>query len=726
MASPPPTAATGSRPECVKVAVRCRPLSDREPPPGDPPVRGAVLCDPAAATVTVLSPAPPKASASGAAEAPKLFTFDAVFGAASTQSELYDSCARSIVDGVLDGFNGTVMAYGQTGTGKTFAMEGDPTDEEKKGIAPRAFDHIFARIASSPAGSRYLVRASYLEIYNEDIRDLLQPKQQNKLEIREVRPRDAQPKDDARPEVYVRGLTSVVVKDAVEIAKLAAIGAKNRAVAGTAMNERSSRSHCIFTVTVERSESASGSGEPQESADQVIRVGKLHLVDLAGSERQDKTHATGDRLREANKINLSLSVLGNVIAALVEGGRAGHVPYRDSKLTRLLQDSLGGNSRTLMLATVGPSPMNLEETLSTLRYANRAKNIRNRPHVNQDPKDALIREFQEEIQRLKMQLEAVESGQAPIGEDGGHAHPAAAGEPGDVPASDFAGRQAEIDASRAAVMQSTTKTQDEKDALLRELDARARELDAERAERGALAEKLRDMEAKLLVGGVSILDRHQEQQQQLARHTAELEERKMRERQMRRELEERAEQTIQIEGSYASLQEEAAAKTKKLKQLWAVLTRQKQEIRNVQELFSREREDLLEVVRSLARELKLKMLVLDACMPEEELSFLEQNAVWREDLGVWTFKGIDLGDQSSSKRGSSKTASGSGRTNRRNASPESQSPSKAEKETPEPPQAEQQDGGYEKLFENVYLSAAKLTKGEASSAQNPRQLTATA
>lgn len=730
-----PATPLGSHSESVKVVVRCRPLSEKEAQTADPR-RGAVTCDPASVTVTVTpaSPSSPtRVSASGAVEQPKVFTFDSVFGPATTQAELYNATARTIVDGVLEGYNGTIVAYGQTGTGKTFSMEGQREPPELRGIIPQSFEHIFATIAESSATTKYLIRASYLEVYNEDIRDLLNPKTQARLEIREQKPKDGSARpatgDDGPPPVYVKDLTSIVIKNIQEMEKLMAIGNKNRSIASTAMNDRSSRSHCIFTITIERSELPKSSEDDQTApAQEIIRVGKLHLVDLAGSERQDKTHATGDRLKEANKINLSLSVLGNVISALVEGGRNGHVPYRDSKLTRLLQDSLGGNSRTVMLATVGPHHSSLDETLSTLRYANRAKNIQNKPHINQDPKDALIREFQEEIRRLKKQLEdaavgvvsevdgSVSDGSATATDGNGMTNPVSSH--GDQ---DFVERLADIDASRAAVMQSTTKTQDEKDALLRALDEKARELDAERLARSALAEKLHEMEGKLLVGGVSILDKHQEQQQQLARHSAELEERKTRERQMRRELEERAEQTVQLEGSYASLQDEAAAKTKKLKQLWAVLTRQKQEIRNVQELFSREREDLLEVVRSLARELKLKMLVLDACMPEEELTFLEQNAVWREDLGVWTFKGIDLGEQGTAKRTSSRSKEGSRRVSSsdQNASGRSSANTTAAPATV--PEEGHETEPYARIFDNVYLSTANVAKErqESKEAQQP-------
>merc|ERR1712165_468707 len=179
--------------------------------------------------------------------------------------------------------------------------------------------------------------------------------------------------------------------------KLMTVGNKNRSVGSTDMNEQSSRSHAIFTVTIECSEKG-------PDGKQHVRVGKLHLVDLAGSERQSKTGATGQRLKEATKINLSLSTLGNVISALVDG-KSSHVPYRNSKLTRLLQDSLGGNSKTLMFANIGPAEYNYDETLSTLRYANRAKNIKNNAKINEDPKDTLMKKYQQEIEELRKLLE---------------------------------------------------------------------------------------------------------------------------------------------------------------------------------------------------------------------------------------------------------------------------------------------------------------------------------
>lgn len=212
--------------------------------------------------------------------------------------------------------------------------------------------------------------------------------------------------------VIVQGLSTHPVHNIQECEKLLKIGSKNRIVGSTLMNQNSSRSHSIFTINVEQMNHDSCLNQlecPNNDKTQHIKRGKLNLVDLAGSERQAKTGATGDRLKEATKINLSLSALGNVISALVDG-KSKHIPYRDSKLTRLLQDSLGGNTKTLMIACVSPADNNYDETLSTLRYANRAKNICNKPTINEDPKEAMLRKYQEEIQRLKEMLSTNVSG----------------------------------------------------------------------------------------------------------------------------------------------------------------------------------------------------------------------------------------------------------------------------------------------------------------------------
>ncbi|KAM6216943.1 kinesin-like protein KIF17 [Rhynchocyon petersi] len=358
--------------ESVKVVVRCRPMNQRERDLNCQPV---VTVDSARGQCFIQNP--------GATdEPPKQFTFDGAYYMHHFTEQIYNEIAYPLVEGVTEGYNGTIFAYGQTGSGKSFTMQGLPEPSSQRGIIPRAFEHIFESVQCAE-NTKFLVRASYLEIYNEDVRDLLGADTKQKLELKE------------HPEkgVYVKGLSMHTVHSVAQCERIMETGWKNRSVGYTLMNKDSSRSHSIFTISIEIY-------AVDERGKDHLRAGKLNLVDLAGSERQSKTGATGERLKEATKINLSLSALGNVISALVDG-RCKHIPYRDSKLTRLLQDSLGGNTKTLMVACLSPADNNYDESLSTLRYANRAKNIKNQPHINEDPKDALLREYQEEIKRLK-------------------------------------------------------------------------------------------------------------------------------------------------------------------------------------------------------------------------------------------------------------------------------------------------------------------------------------
>ena len=270
-------------------------------------------------------------------------------------------------------------------------MVGDYGKEDSKGIIPKAFSHIFGYIDSKDDDTKFLVRCSYLEIYNEGILDLLGNDHTAKHDV----------KEDPDKGIYVQNLTNIIVKSVPEIEQIMKAGNKHRKTGQTAMNDQSSRSHSIFTIYIETAVTTDG--------DQKIRAGKLNLVDLAGSERQSKTNAKGARLKEAQKINLSLSALGNVISALVDG-KSKHIPYRDSKLTRLLQDSLGGNTKTVMIAAVSPADYNYDESLSTLRYASRAKMIKNKPKINEDPKDALLKEYENEIKQLRAALAELQKG----------------------------------------------------------------------------------------------------------------------------------------------------------------------------------------------------------------------------------------------------------------------------------------------------------------------------
>ncbi|KAL9715167.1 hypothetical protein Ac2012v2_001828 [Leucoagaricus gongylophorus] len=288
------------------------------------------------------------------------FTFDRVFPMGTKQHEIFEYGVKDIVKDVLDGYNGTVFAYGQTGSGKTFTMMGADIDsDDLKGIVPRITEQIFRSIVESDPHLEYLVKVSYMEIYLEKIRDLLSPQNDN-LQVHEEKSRG----------VYVKGLSDYYVSSAREVYEIMRTGGAARVVTSTNMNAESSRSHSIFLITIQQRNTETGAQ----------KTGNLYLVDLAGSEKVGKTGASGQTLEEAKKINKSLSALGMVINALTE--KAKHIPYRDSKLTRILQESLGGNSRTTLIINCSPSSYNEAETLSTLRFGIRAKSIKNSARVN--------------------------------------------------------------------------------------------------------------------------------------------------------------------------------------------------------------------------------------------------------------------------------------------------------------------------------------------------------
>uniref|UniRef100_A0A672GCR1 Kinesin-like protein n=1 Tax=Salarias fasciatus TaxID=181472 RepID=A0A672GCR1_SALFA len=581
----------------VKVVVRCRPLNQKEKTMGH---KQAVVVDEIRGTITVNKLETPQ-------EPPKTFTFDTVFGPDSKQLDVYNLTARPIIDSVLEGYNGTIFAYGQTGTGKTFTMEGVRAVPELRGIIPNSFAHIFGHIAKAEGDTRFLVRVSYLEIYNEEVRDLLGKDQMQRLEVKE------------RPDVgvYIKDLSGYVVNNADDMDRIMTLGHKNRSVGATNMNEHSSRSHAIFTITIECSEKG-------VDGNQHVRMGKLHLVDLAGSERQGKTGATGQRLKEATKINLSLSTLGNVISALVDG-KSTHVPYRNSKLTRLLQDSLGGNSKTMMCANIGPADYNYDETISTLRYANRAKNIKNKARINEDPKDT----------------DACGSEEMEEGDDEG-------GEPGEVrrrrrgrkkvSPDKMVEMQAKIEEERKALEAKLDMEEEERNKARAELEKREKDLLKAQQEHHLLLEKLSALEKKVIVGGVDLLAKAEEQEKLLEESNNELEERRRRAEQLRKELEEKEQERLDIEEKYTSLQEEAQGKTKKLKKVWTMLMAAKSEMADLQQEHHREIEGLLENIRQLSRELRLQMLIIDNFIPQEYQEMIENYVHWNEDIGEWQLK----------------------------------------------------------------------------------------
>ncbi|VVA20799.1 PREDICTED: kinesin [Prunus dulcis] len=374
----------------VQVLVRCRPLSEDEMRVHTPVV---ISCHESRREVSAIQNIANK-------QIDRTFAFDKVFGPASQQKELYDQAVSPIVNEVLEGYNCTIFAYGQTGTGKTYTMEGGARKKNGEfpsdaGVIPRAVKQIFDILEAQVA--EYSMKVTFLELYNEEISDLLAPDESTKF-IDDKSKKPIALMEDGKGGVFVRGLEEEIVCTANEIYKILEKGSAKRRTAETLLNKQSSRSHSIFSITIHIKECT-------PEGEEMIKCGKLNLVDLAGSENISRSGAREGRAREAGEINKSLLTLGRVINALVE--HSGHVPYRDSKLTRLLRDSLGGKTKTCIIATVSPSIHCLEETLSTLDYAHRAKNIKNKPEVNQKMmKSALIKDLYSEIDRLKQEVYA--------------------------------------------------------------------------------------------------------------------------------------------------------------------------------------------------------------------------------------------------------------------------------------------------------------------------------
>ncbi|XP_069578137.1 kinesin-like protein KIF16B isoform X2 [Brachyistius frenatus] len=384
----------------VRVAVRVRPMDRREK---DLTAKCIIQMEGTKTSITNLK-LPDGVAGEVMRDRTKTFTYDFSYDSADckrstfvSQEKVFKDLGCDVLKAAFEGYNACVFAYGQTGSGKSYTMMGNPGDA---GLIPRICEGLFSRISDATRWdvASFRTEVSYLEIYNERVRDLLRRKstQTYNLRVRE------HPKEGP----YVEDLSKHLVQNYSDVEELMEAGNINRTTASTGMNDVSSRSHAIFTINF--TQAKFDAEMPSET------ISKIHLVDLAGSERADATGATGVRLKEGGNINKSLVTLGNVISALADMTQDGvntnlkkksvFVPYRDSVLTWLLKDSLGGNSKTIMIATVSPADVNYGETLSTLRYANRAKNIINKPTINEDGNVRLIRELRAEIARLKALL----------------------------------------------------------------------------------------------------------------------------------------------------------------------------------------------------------------------------------------------------------------------------------------------------------------------------------
>ncbi|KZV84431.1 kinesin 2 [Exidia glandulosa HHB12029] len=408
--APPPHVRSqiGSEPEHnIQVVVRCRRRSDREILEGSP----IVVSSAGARSTEITVQTEPPTSSFGLVQLPptRTYPFDTVFGPEADQSMVYQEVVAPMLEEVVGGYNCTIFAYGQTGTGKTHTMQGDlkPTalglPSPAAGMIPRVLNKLFVQL--NEKFHDYSVRVSYIELYNEELRDLLADDFQapsvaaqpmGKGAHKEQQPTLQIYDDSSKKGVTIQGLKEVTVKDAADAVTLLLKGSERKQIASTKFNDHSSRSHTIFTLTVHTKEHGA-------IGDDLLKVGKLNLVDLAGAENIGRSGAKEQRAAEAGNINKSLLTLGRVITLLVE--KSQHIPYRESKLTRLLQDSLGGKTKTCIIATVSPARCNIEETISTLDYAIRAKSIKNRPEINQrTTKNMLLKEYVAEMDRLKSDL----------------------------------------------------------------------------------------------------------------------------------------------------------------------------------------------------------------------------------------------------------------------------------------------------------------------------------
>eukprot|EP01147_Barroeca_monosierra_P001040 gene1040-4276_t len=614
----------------VQVCVRVRPMSTDEERNG---CINVVSVDEQRGSVTVSHP-------NGGPS--KTFTFDNSFPHDVKQVDVYNTAARPIVDAALEGYNGTIFAYGQTGTGKTYTMEGDRQIPEKQGIIPNSFAHIFGYISKAEGKTRFLVRCSYLEIYCEDVIDLLGDVSK-KLDIKE------------HPEsgVYVKGLTQKIVKSAQDMDTLMTQGNANRKVGSTNMNARSSRSHAVFSILIERSEV----GEDNEEH---VRMGKLNLVDLA-------------LRRKTNQFSrfifgcLMYSKFPNDCNDIAVDGKSKHIPYRDSKLTRLLQDSLGGNAKTVMIANFGPANYNYDESINTLRYADRAKHIKNKPKINEDPKDALLREFLKQIEDLKKQLENEENEGSELeegsGEEDENGTEDVIGWDGSVikkkrkrqstaqksdrtdvsrPLSpgQVAQLQSEIDAERKTLQEQTTMATEEKQKAEAALRKREEELERQKVARETLQKRMEMVESKLIVGGVNLLDKAKEQEKLLESARAELEAKHAQQVTLHRALEDAEAVKIDLEQKYSSLEEELSDKKDKIKKLYDRYISLKADRDDTRRDYEQQLQGLEDNLHALRCEVQLQDLIINSWIPPEYTDAIERLAVWNEEIGDWQIPGL--------------------------------------------------------------------------------------
>ena len=574
-----------SKSECVKVAIRVRPMNKHEIEENS---RLCVTVDTANNTVSVISDK----------NQSKTFPFDYVYPMETTQREVYDQVAFPIVDSIFQGYNGTVFAYGQTGCGKTFTMMGIVTDPNLKGIIPNAFSHIFGFIKTEGESKKFFLRCSFVEIYNEEVRDLL-GKNNRKLDIRE----------DPKKGTFLRDVTYITIKNTSDIENCLERGNKNRHVGQTSMNDQSSRSHSLFTVYLEIEEKGEGGNSR-------IKSGKLNLVDLAGSERVGKTNATGQTFDEGKKINLSLTALGSVIDALSQNRK--YVPYKDSKLTRLLADSLGGNTKTVMFANISPASYNYDETLGTLRYASRAKLIKNAPVVNEDPKDALLRKYEEEIKALKEKLS-----------NGGNINEV-------------------LEEVEEESDDDSEELEEENKKIVRKYTRKKSVYMGDDPEKIALLAKISELE-KDLIDNVKLEDdeaRYGEEKIKKKEFVKRIKEQEEENRKFKEYRERQMKENEEMEKKMKKLQEQKEKEEELLKndanKLQEKINELNSEIEDLKNEGAKDRSDYLESVKEISRENDLYKKIINVILNENQFKKICEMSRYIEDDNLWKIKPFSL------------------------------------------------------------------------------------
>lgn len=594
----------GSEREAVKVAVRLRPMSSNEKASN---FQEIISIDQSEAAVYIKNPQGQTLN----------FKFDFAFPAGISQEEVYDTTAAPIVSGVLEGFNGTIFAYGQTGTGKTFSMDGK--EGELRGIMPRAFEHIFDYINANSDSHQFMVTVTYVEIYNDELRDLLTKEQKETLKIRE----------DPQNGVQIKGVCVHKVQCLDDLNALLNFGKKNRKVRKTNMNAESSRSHSILSLNIETLTQIEGGNH--------VRTARLNLVDLAGSERVAKTGAEGMGFKEGVNINYELMILGNCIAALTQKNVT-HIPYRDSKLTMLLRDSLGGNARTMMIAAIGPADYNFMESMSTLRYAERAKKIENKPKVNMDPKDALLLKYQEELAELQAQLNAGGGG------GGGQAFASANGVIGHVgpQKSDeevIKEMEEQLAKQRQQLESASKMAKEEREQLKKELKQQQQKIEDEKAKRSKYEKRLEELKKYAVIGDLK--KKTEQNEAQIEEYKEKLKQREKKALALQKEIEERQKRRENVIEKCDNIQ----AQVEKVNDLFKRNVEQYQNLKlklpEVQKTIQIDREAMAQNVDMYNKQIELYQKIIDNFIPEKEVEEIRQRFEYNEAKGVWHKKDID-------------------------------------------------------------------------------------